>query len=710
MRLSRSLAVTFFTCYSKENMSDCEERNMRKRIISLLLCLIIALSAAPMFTGSVYASDTAQVKNIIYMIPDGGAMAPFYLADAIKHHGGFNKQLFPYATPITDNEMYIKQYLVGAETTHNASFELTDSAAAGTALSSGYKTTNGYIGIDPAYRPHANILEACQDIGKNTGIVVTYEWTNATPAAFSAHDISRGNMDIMSEQIVNQRIDVVLGNTHSAFSDKPWFTDAHLNELGYAVIHNREQLNAVKAGDRIWGKLPQAYFDVERAESTPNLSELVTAAITALDDGNKNGFFLMVEGSAVDGGGHENNTIHNASEFIAFDEACKIAIEYAKGRNDTIVVIAPDHDTGGLYYNYINSYDVVYDTQNGLNSRWAKWESTGHTTRNGGVFLYLPEGVPYPDGIDPNLAPQVAEEFYKAYGNFTSDYPETPVNLIDNTDIVKYIASLIDIDLDAMTEKLFVDVSDMGYYDEGEEIFSFHDKDVSIKRNSSTANFAGEEVDLDGEIAVYIEGRFYVPSKVLEIGEEPPIHNCPSAQFEDLDTERWYHSDTDYVLGKGLMNGVAEKSFAPNAPLTRGMLVTILHRLEGGPATEGISPFKDIAMEAYYAKPVIWAQQNGIINGISETAFAPNDKLTREQIAAILYRYAQYKGMDTLCSENFLLFEDADSISSYAVSAMNWACGVGLINGRGDGTLAPKDNATRAEIAAILHRFMEEDR
>ncbi len=684
---------------------------MRKKIISLLLCLVIFLSTAgALFTNHVSAAEPPQVKNVIYMIPDGGAMAPFYLADAIKHYGGFNTQLFPNATPITCDEMYIKDYLVGAETTNNATNELTDSAAAGTALSSGYKTTNGYIGIDPAHKPHANILEACQDMGKNTGIVITYEWTNATPAAFSAHDISRGNMDIMSEQIVNQGIDVVLGNTHSAFSDKPWFTDSHLDALGYDVIYSREQLNAVKPGDRIWGKLPQAYFDVERAASTPNLAELVTAAITALDNGNENGFFLMVEGSAVDGGGHENNTVHNASEFIAFDEACKIAIEYAKGRNDTIVVIAPDHDTGGLYYEPEHMYDVVYDTQNGLNSRWANWESTGHTTRNGGVFLYVPEGVPYPDGIDPDKAGQVADEFYKAYGLFSADYPEDPVNLIDNTDIVKYIASLIDTDLDAMTEKLFVDVTDMGDYDGSSEIFSFRDKDLSIKRNASTAYFQGNEVDLEGEIAVYIEGRFYVPARVLHIGEEPEIHVCPSAEFEDLDVERWYHLDTDYVLEKGLMNGVGDKIFAPNATLTRAMLVTVLHRLEGEPVANSACPFEDINMGAYYAEPVIWAQQNGIVNGISETAFAPNNKLTREQIAAILYRYAQYKGMDTASDDNHLDFEDADEISAYAVSAMNWACGEGLINGRANSTLAPKDNATRAEIAAILHRFIESDK
>ncbi len=189
---------------------------------------------------------------------------------------------------------------------------------------------------------------------------------NATPAAFSAHDISRANMTVMSEQIVNQGIDVVLGNTHTAFSDKKWFMDSALYERGYKIIKDKDSLKSVKPGDRIWGKLPAAYYDVERAESTPNIAELTEAAIIALNDENENGFFLMVEGSAVDGGGHSNNVVNNVGEYLAFDAACKVAIEFSKSRNDTIVVIAPDHDTGGLYYNYEDLNKIVQDVQFGI--------------------------------------------------------------------------------------------------------------------------------------------------------------------------------------------------------------------------------------------------------------------------------------------------------------------------------------------------------
>lgn len=484
----------------------------------MLVLSVIMTVFCTSFSPAVSAEQ--GIKNIIYMIPDGGGMAPFYLADAVKQAGGFDKEKFPNVTPVEKGEMYLKDYLVGAETTYSANSAVTDSAAAGTALSSGYKTNNGYVGIDPDKKPHANILEACQDMGKNTGMVVTYEWTNATPAAFSAHDISRTNMTTMSEQIVNSGIDVVFGNTHSAFSDSEWFADGELSKRGYKVVKEKDALNSVKAGDRLWGKLPAAYYDTERAEETPNLAELTKAAITALDDDNQNGFFLMVEGSAVDGGGHSNDAIHNVSEYLAFDAACKVAIEYAKERNDTIVVVAPDHDTGGLSYNYSDLNKIVTDIQSGINSKLCTWETTDHTSRNGGVFMYLPEGVNYPTGIDTTKTAQVADEFYKAYGNFSSSYPTNAVNVINNTDIMKYIASLIGADLDGVTEKLFVDVTSMGKYSPSSEMFTFNDKDIKIKRNASSASIYGIDVDLGGEVALYIEGRFYVPQKLFALEKQ----------------------------------------------------------------------------------------------------------------------------------------------------------------------------------------------
>ena len=178
--------------------------------------------------------------------------------------------------------------------------------------------------------------------------------------------------------------------------------------------------------------------------------------------------------------------------------------------------------------------------------------------------------------------------------------------------------------------------------------------------------------------------------------------------FDDVHSAgHWAAADIDYVFANGLMNGTSENGFSPDDKLTRAMLVTVLYRNEGEPATNRSIPFADIDMGAYYANAVSWAKQNGIVNGVTETEFAPDDNITREQIAAIMFRYAQYKGMETMTLEENLHFADTSEISEYAVSAMNWAVGTGLMKGKSSTTLNPKDNASRAEIAAILHRFIE---
>ena len=162
----------------------------------------------------------------------------------------------------------------------------------------------------------------------------------------------------------------------------------------------------------------------------------------------------------------------------------------------------------------------------------------------------------------------------------------------------------------------------------------------------------------------------------------------------------------------GLMSGMTPTGFAPDGLLTRGMLVTVLYRAEGEPFADKGAPFADIDENAYYANAVSWAKQQGIVSGVTETEFAPDENITREQIAAIIYRYAEFKGYDISVGENIniLSYTDFDDISEYAVSAMQYAAGAGLIKGRSETTLNPKDNATRSEIAAILQRFIESNK
>ena len=192
------------------------------------------------------------------------------------------------------------------------------------------------------------------------------------------------------------------------------------------------------------------------------------------------------------------------------------------------------------------------------------------------------------------------------------------------------------------------------------------------------------------------------------------IKENPSTGFEnpftDVSESDWFFNDVKFVYQNGLMNGTSATTFSPEGTTSRGMIVTILWRMAGSPDMEDKIwgyPFADVDATAYYGTAVYWARLNGIAGGYDDATFGPNDPITREQMAAILYRYAQYKGYDVSAKADLNKFTDADEISNYALEALQWANAEGLINGKGDGVLDPKGQATRAEAAVILTRFNE---
>lgn len=208
---------------------------------------------------------------------------------------------------------------------------------------------------------------------------------------------------------------------------------------------------------------------------------------------------------------------------------------------------------------------------------------------------------------------------------------------------------------------------------------------------------------------------FKMPSAKVSVGfkttADQPCDggkDCPSAPFTDVDTAKWYHLSVDYVLTHKMMNGVSSRAFAPNANLTRGMLVQILYNLDGKPKGTAAN-FSDVQADAWYAEAVGWAASNKVVTGYADGTFRPNAAVTREQAAAILYRYAQSKGIDVSVGENtnILSYVDVQQASEYAIPALQWAVGAGVLNGKNGGRLAPTGTATRAEIAAIMQRWCE---
>lgn len=226
---------------------------------------------------------------------------------------------------------------------------------------------------------------------------------------------------------------------------------------------------------------------------------------------------------------------------------------------------------------------------------------------------------------------------------------------------------------------------------------------------------AGYEVDEvivldkdDDEVKVKEAGSnkylFVMPAGQVDV--KVTYKKANEVKFNDVADNAWYADAVYSAVDMGLFNGVTATTFNPDGSMTRGMLVTVLWRLEGSPAA-GSSDFSDVANGSWYDEAVAWANEEGIVTGMTEDTFAPNAAITREQMATMLYRYAKYLGLNTRAKADLSAYKDADSISAYAEDAMAWAVGVGLINGVTETTLNPAGTATRAQVATILVRFSE---
>lgn len=188
--------------------------------------------------------------------------------------------------------------------------------------------------------------------------------------------------------------------------------------------------------------------------------------------------------------------------------------------------------------------------------------------------------------------------------------------------------------------------------------------------------------------------------------DESVVHVCPSKRYTDVDQSLWYHEAIDFVIENGLFLGTSDTTFEPNTAMNRAMLVTVLWRLEGKPVVSSSGTFEDVASNTWYTDAVTWANTNKIVEGYGSGLFGPNDNMTREQMAAILYRYAEFKGYDVTAIDNLTAFTDARDVSDWALSAIKWAVAEELITGVTTTSLDPRGNATRAQVATILMRLI----
>jgi len=297
--------------------------------------------------------DSMEIRNIIFMIPDGMDDAAVNMA---RWWIAYDRETHTADTSVWLNVDELASGRIRAywgDPANNIIGPIADSAPAATSMATGHKTLNNFIGVTPDETPVATILQAARHLGKSTGLIATSNVQHATPAGFSAHVSHRGRFDIIGEQQVYGNIDVMLGGGYQFLTTHRQDGENLLDSLaarGVTVIHTREEMLAVTEGP-LWGLFaPNAMaYDIDKQMNhpyQPSLAEMTSTALQILSR-NETGFFLMVEGSKIDWSGHANEPVAHITDIVAFDKAVGVALEFARGRNDTMILIAADHATGG---------------------------------------------------------------------------------------------------------------------------------------------------------------------------------------------------------------------------------------------------------------------------------------------------------------------------------------------------------------------------
>ncbi|PFM58709.1 alkaline phosphatase [Bacillus cereus] len=549
--------------------------NLRKKIMGLTLASTItlgSLAAGGMMSGNEVKAAAKkaekQPKNVIIMVMDGTSSSVTTLARWYK------------GAPLA-----LDQIVSGGVRTYSAESAITDSAPAATALATGNKSNSGYVGVLPSvvnspglkpiieeckFHPDANVLEGAKRSGRATGIIATSEIQHATPAGFSAHHANRKNFEVIGEQQVYQKIDVVLGGGKAALLPPTSSGIRKDNEDLVKVIQNKgydfvETKNALlnSKSNKIWGSFSSnaLAFDIDRAATNPEqptLSQMTEKAIQTLSK-DKDGFFLFVEGSKADWAAHANDPIGMISDVLAFDDAVTAALKFAKKDRNTMVIALTDHGNSGISIGNSNTtkgYDTTPVSAFITPLKKAKMTLEGATNKLKDDLSNIKE-VAALYGLD-NLTNNESEKLKAAQkkadigpilttllanranlgfttGGHTGEDvflysygPQKPYGLVQNTDIAKTMARAMGFQLGDITKKLFLD-AETSFKKIG-AIVTIDKKDVAnpvlvVKRNNTEAKLSvnkniicidGKDYEL-GSIVVESNGKFYVPEKAIQL-------------------------------------------------------------------------------------------------------------------------------------------------------------------------------------------------
>lgn len=522
-------------------------------------------TAALLLSLAVLSAGSNEYKNVILMVPDGMSQGGLTLTR--WYYGG--------------NALSLDELACGMVRPYAATAPISDSAPAATAMATGFKSHTGFISVlpdkndmpgldklkaDDVRKPVATVLEAARLKNKATGIVATSEIMHATPAAFVAHDPSRKNYDNISEQMVYNNVNVIFGGGYKFFTpevrkDKEDMI-ASLKAADYKIVRNTEEMYNVE-GNKVVGLFADEAmgYDIDRdADKQPALAEMTFKAIDLLSK-NKNGFFLMVEGSKIDWAAHANDPMGLISDIGAFDRAVRVALDFAKADGNTAILVCTDHGNSGVTIGD-KSTNNDYDKQP-LSKFIAPFESVSRTG----------EGIEALLNADRSNAKEIMKKYYgiadlndttetplivkaksgemnyvvgpmlakRAKIGFTTTghtgedvvlYSYTPKDqlhgTIDNTDIAKNIAKWLDLDLPAVNSQLFKDAEkeftakgatvSTDKSDENNLVLVVKKGDAELKMpaNKNFALNGDKKVDLDG-VVVYNGAKWFVPSKAVEL-------------------------------------------------------------------------------------------------------------------------------------------------------------------------------------------------
>ncbi len=339
---------------------------MHHRTASVIIILALVLTLQPAFPQTVSGQNTSNIPRfVILFIGDGMGFEHIKAAGYYKTggSGAFPFESFPYQ---------------GEVTTHSASHERTDSAAGGTAIATGTKVNNGVISIAlPGDEAELEtILEKASQQGKATGLISTSYLTDATPAAFGAHELNRDNQDeIALDYLYQTRPNVLFGGGGCGLSPDL------AQDAGYQVVRDRSEMQALTgselyvSGQFDWGFMP---FEFDGMEEYPHLSEMTATVLDLLDD-DPEGFFLMVEGGIIDESSHANDRERMIHEVIEFGNAVQVALDWAEGRDDVLIIVTADHETGGL---------TVTENNGAGQYPTVTWSTEYHTSKNVPIYAY----------------------------------------------------------------------------------------------------------------------------------------------------------------------------------------------------------------------------------------------------------------------------------------------------------------------------------